>query len=77
MPSSKKKAQARQQKRLGGLNPTTLNVVNVSNDPKPTPEAAAAAASQRQEIWPAAAAKEATIAIVSNDEVLVGRTLRY
>ena len=73
MPSSKKKAQARQQKRLGTLNPTTLNVIGTSPDTKPTPEAAAAAASQRQEIWAAAVPKEASVTIVSNDEVLEAR----
>ena len=73
MPSSKKKAQARQQKRLGTLNPTTLNVIGTSPDTKPTPEAAAAAASQRQEIWAAAVPKESSVAVVSNDEVLEAR----
>ena len=35
MPSSKKKAQARQQKRLGTLNPTTLNVIDLGSASAP------------------------------------------
>ena len=77
MPSHKDKKKAKRQARLDTLNPTTLNVPIVSSVAKPTPEAAAAAASQRPDIWPAAAAKEASITIVTNDEVLEARKTEW
>ena len=65
MPSHKDKRRAKQQARINGLNPTTLNVPRVSITPEPTPDAAAAAASLRQDILAAAGVKEAPIVVVT------------
>ena len=73
MPSHKQKRRAKQQARLDNLNPAVLNAPRVSIASEPTPEAAAAAASLRQDIMPRTWGKESPIVVVAADETMEAR----